>query len=45
MKISQEVRDYAAENRIDTVDVAVEQGMEEKASEFKEQGSQLYHKV
>ncbi|MFC3153107.1 phosphomethylpyrimidine synthase ThiC [Litoribrevibacter euphylliae] len=45
MKISQEVRDYAAENRIDTVDVALEQGMEEKASEFKEQGSQLYHKV
>jgi phosphomethylpyrimidine synthase len=45
MKISQEVRDYAADNRIDTVDVAVEQGMEEKASEFKEQGSQLYHKV
>jgi phosphomethylpyrimidine synthase len=45
MKISQEVKDYAAENRIDTVDVALEQGMEEKASEFKEQGSQLYHKV
>lgn len=45
MKISQEVRDYAADNRIDTVDVAVEQGMEEKANEFKEQGSQLYHKV
>ncbi|GLQ32495.1 phosphomethylpyrimidine synthase ThiC [Litoribrevibacter albus] len=45
MKISQEVKDYAAANRIDAVDVAVEQGMEEKANEFKEQGSQLYHKV
>ncbi|GAA3926584.1 phosphomethylpyrimidine synthase ThiC [Litoribacillus peritrichatus] len=45
MKISQEVRDYAAENKIQMVDIAVEQGMEEKAEEFKQQGSQLYHKV
>ncbi len=45
MKISQEVREYAADNRIATVDIAVEQGMEEKAAEFKKQGSQLYHKV
>jgi phosphomethylpyrimidine synthase len=45
MKISQEVRDYAAENKIEVVDVAMEQGMEEKAEEFKQQGSEIYHKV
>lgn len=46
MKITQEVRDYAANlERIDAVDVDVEREMQAKAAEFKAQGSQLYHKV
>jgi len=38
MKISQEVRDYAA-------DQEAEKGMEEMSEKFKEQGSALYHEV
>ncbi|ERI54229.1 phosphomethylpyrimidine synthase ThiC [Pseudomonas sp. EGD-AK9] len=45
MKITQEVRDYAKEQRIDTLDLDAEQGMQAKAEEFKAQGSQLYQKV
>ncbi|MFT4967825.1 MAG: phosphomethylpyrimidine synthase [Candidatus Deianiraeaceae bacterium] len=36
MKISQEVRDYAAKKR------EIEEGMEEKSKEFKNQGSEIY---
>ena len=45
MKITQEVRDYAKDQRIDAVDLDAEQGMQAKAAEFKAQGSQLYQKV
>ncbi len=45
MKITQEVRDYAAAQRIEAVDVAVEEGMRAKSSEFRQAGSQLYQKV
>ncbi|WP_369960116.1 phosphomethylpyrimidine synthase ThiC [Pseudomonas benzenivorans] len=45
MKITQEVRVYAEEQRIAAVDLEVEQGMQAKAEEFKAQGAQLYHKV
>ncbi|KRW57767.1 phosphomethylpyrimidine synthase ThiC [Pseudomonas sp. TTU2014-080ASC] len=45
MKITQEVRDYAASQRIETVDVDVEKGLAEQAERFKHEGSQLYHKV
>ncbi|VXC15234.1 hydroxymethylpyrimidine moiety synthesis in thiamin biosynthesis [Pseudomonas sp. 8Z] len=45
MKITQEVRDYAKEQRIEAVDVDAEQGMQAKAEEFKAQGSQLYQRV
>ena len=45
MKITQEVRDYAAAQRIEAVDLAVEEGMQAKASEFRQTGSQLYQKV
>jgi phosphomethylpyrimidine synthase len=48
MKITQEVRVYAEEQRIAALDldkVDVEQGMQAKAEEFKAQGSELYHKV
>ncbi|KJK19819.1 phosphomethylpyrimidine synthase ThiC [Pseudomonas sp. 2(2015)] len=45
MKITQEVREYAANQRIETVDVALEDGMREQAERFRQEGSQLYKKV
>ena len=45
MKISQEVRDFAAEQGIHSENEAVEEGMKSKAQEFKDQGSKLYSKV
>ncbi|RRV43861.1 phosphomethylpyrimidine synthase ThiC [Pseudomonas sp. p106] len=45
MKITQEVREYAANLRIDAVDVSVQEGMREQAERFRQEGSQLYHKV
>ena len=44
MKITQEVRDFAAARGLDTGE-AVETGMEEKAQEFREGGSNLYQNV
>ncbi len=43
MKITQDVREYAANNKFQ-VDVVLEKGLEEKAREFRKEGSQLYHK-
>ncbi len=45
MKITQEVREYAANQRIEAVDLSVEEGMREQAQRFKQEGSQLYQKV
>ncbi|WP_053177876.1 phosphomethylpyrimidine synthase ThiC [Pseudomonas kilonensis] len=45
MKITQEVREYAANQRIEAVDVDVVQGLAEQAERFKKEGSQLYKKV
>jgi len=45
MKISQDVRDYAATQGIGDIGVAVEQGMKEKAEEFVDQGVEIYHKA
>lgn len=44
MKITQEVREYAEEQSLES-DQAFENGMKEKAKEFKEQGFQLYQQV
>jgi len=44
MKISQDVRDYAASKGIGDIGVAVEEGMREKAEEFVDQGVEIYHK-
>lgn len=41
MKISQEVRDYAAKEELKTNE-ALEQGMEDKAKEFAEKGGEVY---
>ena len=42
MKISQEVRDFAAENDIDDNNEVLKKGMEKKSQEFKEKGSEVY---
>ena len=42
MQITQEVRDYAAKHGIDGDTSALERGMEEKALEFREHGSDIY---
>ena len=44
MKITQDVRDYAAQKGIAEQDALVA-GMEEKAEEFKKRGSKIYHEV
>ena len=44
MKITQDVRDYAAERGIG-VEIAVEEGMREMAEEFNSQGSEIYKEV
>ncbi|MFB6259607.1 MAG: phosphomethylpyrimidine synthase ThiC, partial [Thiohalorhabdaceae bacterium] len=43
MKITQEVRDYARERGLDDPEAALEEGMQEKAEEFRESGGKLYH--
>ncbi len=45
MKITQDVRDYAASLGIDNVQVALETGMQEKAEEFKQKGGEVYQDV
>ena len=45
MKISQDVRDYAAEQGIGKIEVALDEGMKAKAEEFKSKGSEIYSKA
>jgi len=42
MKISQDVRDYAAKLEIGNIDQALETGMQEQAENFKKSGSKIY---
>ena len=42
MKISQEVRDFAAENEIADDNEVIAKGFEEKSKEFKDKGSEVY---
>ena len=44
MKISQDVRDYAAQQGVDEK-AALQKGMEQKAIEFVKKGAEIYHKV
>ena len=44
MKITQDVRDYAAQKELD-LETALEQGMKEKSQEFKDKGSEVYIEV
>lgn len=41
MKISQDVRNYAKENNLET-EAAIEKGMQEKSEQFKKHGSEVY---
>jgi phosphomethylpyrimidine synthase len=41
MRISQDIRNYANENKLDTKE-AIEKGMKEKATEFKQSGGNIY---
>ena len=45
MKITQEVRDYANSKGLGDINVAVAEGMAEKAKEFVEQGGEIYPKA
>ncbi|EXJ17259.1 phosphomethylpyrimidine synthase ThiC [Imhoffiella purpurea] len=45
MKITQDVRDYAESHRIENLDAAVEEGMKEKAREFRQEGADIYRAV
>jgi phosphomethylpyrimidine synthase len=44
MRITEDVRRYAAENKISDED-AIKRGLEEKAAEFTKTGSELYAKT
>ena len=44
MKITQDVRDYAAEHGVEDAR-ALEAGMAEKAAEFREAGAQVYREA
>ncbi len=45
MKITQDVRDYAASHKFRDIEVAVEEGMKEKSEEFLKQGAEIYKEV
>ncbi|MFL6623104.1 MAG: phosphomethylpyrimidine synthase ThiC [Sulfurifustis sp.] len=45
MKITQDVREYAAQKGITDVSTAMEEGLKEKARQFKEQGAVIYRKA
>ena len=45
MKITQDVREYAKNQGIDDMQSALEDGMHEKAEEFREKGGEIYSKV
>jgi phosphomethylpyrimidine synthase len=45
MKITQDVRDYAASHKLKDIEVAVEEGMKEKSEEFLKQGAEIYKEI
>ena len=44
MKITQDIRDYASQNNIKDIKIAVEEGMKEKSKQFAESGNKIYIK-
>jgi phosphomethylpyrimidine synthase len=45
MKISQDVRDYAAAKGIKDEQEALKKGLDEKSRQFLEEGADIYHKI
>ena len=45
MRITQDVRDYAQAHRLDDLEVAIAEGMKEKAQEFVQEGVRIYQEV
>jgi len=45
MKISQDVREYAEKNKFKDINIALAEGMKEKAEEFKQKGAEIYQEV
>jgi phosphomethylpyrimidine synthase len=45
MKITQDVRDYAAKHGIAEETAAIAQGLREKAEEFKKSGGEIYRRA
>jgi phosphomethylpyrimidine synthase len=45
MKITQDVRDYARAHRLDDVQLAIEEGLKEKAEEFRQAGGRIYKSI
>jgi phosphomethylpyrimidine synthase len=45
MRITQEVREYAASHEFEDIDQAVDEGMQEMAVEFRKQGGEIYKEV
>jgi phosphomethylpyrimidine synthase len=45
MKITQDVRDYAQAKKLEDVDAAIVEGMQEKSREFLNEGGRIYREV
>lgn len=45
MKITQDVREYAKTKGIGDIKVAIESGLEEKSSQFRDQGAEIYKNI
>ena len=45
MKITQDVRDYAEKKGLESLDHALEKGMDDMSEEFKKKGSEIYNKL
>ena len=45
MKITQDVREYAKAKGIGDIKIAIESGMQEKSSQFKDEGAEIYKSV
>ena len=45
MKITQEVREYAGSKGLEDVEMAMQEGLREKAAEFNESGGEIYHRA
>ena len=44
MKITQDIRDYAATNNIKEIKIAIDKGLKEKSKEFSQLGNEIYIK-